>query len=273
MTARIIPVSDPSDPRIADYVAIRERDLTGRDGKFIVEGRVTLEVFLNRSAHRPESLFLEEGRLEPLKETIDTILDDIPIYTAPQSLMDQVVGFPIHRGVLACGLKADQIELDAFISGQPRSSSTWVVGLGLSNHDNVGALIRNAAALGASGVILDAKSCDPLYRKAIRVSAGTALWFPIHYGAQTQDILSALDRHNIEIWALTPNTRAQSLYKLPRPEQCALLLGAEGPGLPEPIIDAYTPVSIPMSNDVDSLNVATSAAIVLSHLNALRIGN
>lgn len=272
MTARIIPISDPTDPRIVEYTAIRERDLTGRDGKFIVEGRVTLEVFLDRSRHQPESLFLEQGRLEPLKGIIDTIADNVPIYTAPQSLMDQIVGFPIHRGVLACGLKADQIDLDAFLARQSQSS-TWVVGLGLSNHDNVGALIRNAAALGASGVILDAQSCDPLYRKAIRVSAGTALWFPIHHGARTQDILSALDRHNINIWALTPNARATSLYQLSRPEQCALLLGAEGPGLPDQILDAYTPVSIPMSNHVDSLNVATSAAIVLSHLNALRIGN
>jgi tRNA G18 (ribose-2'-O)-methylase SpoU len=259
-----IPITDPDDPRIADYTSVRERDLTGREGKFIVEGKVTLEVFLTRSRFRAESLFLSETRLGVFAPLLKSLPDDIPVYTASQSVMDTVAGFPIHRGILACGQKDNQPDLKDWLSKQS-DAQTLVVCIGLSNHDNAGSMFRNAAALGASGVILDETTCDPLYRKSIRVSAGTALWLPFHHGARPEDIVKDLKDAGYDIWTLTPRADATSLYAVHRPERLAVILGAEGPGLSDEMISGGTPVRIPMANDVDSLNVATCMAIVLSH--------
>ena len=259
----IIPITNADDPRIADYTSVRERDLTGRDGKFIVEGKVTLDVFLNRARFEVESLFLEEGRLPVLDSLLSGLDDDISVYTAPQSVMDQIVGFPIHRGILACGRKSAQPEFTHWLKalGGPR---TLVFAVGLSNHDNVCAIFRNAAALGAEAIILDETSCDPLYRKAIRVSAGTALWMPFYHGGEAGALLEAILASGASCWALTPGEGAADLYQKPSAARVCLVVGPEGPGLPEALIARAEPVVIPMSSGVDSLNVATALAIALS---------
>ncbi len=241
---------------------MRERDLTGRDGKFIVEGKVTLEVFLSRSRFKPDSIFLETGRLPVLSALLEDLPRHIPVYTADQPVMDQIVGFPIHRGILACGRKDEATPLSDWLKACDHK--TLVVAVGLSNHDNAGALFRNSAALGGNAVILDETSCDPLYRKSIRVSAGTALWLPFHHGATADQIFNELESSGYTIWTLTPDEAANSLYAADRPEKLAIILGPEGPGLPDNLIVRGNAIRIPMSNEVDSLNVATSLAIVLS---------
>lgn len=264
MTASIIPISDPEDPRIADYTSVRERDLTGRDGKFIIEGKVTLEVALTRAALSVESLLLSSSRAETWLPTILEELPDIPVYVAPQKVMDDIAGFPVHRGILACGLKPKEGPLDDWLT-EHAELTTLVVCIGLSNHDNAGAVFRNAAGLGGQAVVLDAESCDPLYRKSIRVSAGTALWLPFHHGGSPDEIIAALKAHDFHIWTLTPHLEATTLYATHRPRKLAIVLGPEGPGLTEEQIDAGEAIRIPMTGHVDSLNVATSLAIVLSH--------
>ena len=241
---------------------MRERDLTGRDGKFIVEGKVTLDVFLSRSRFKPDSIFLETGRLPVLAPLLENLADDVPVYTADQPVMDQIVGFPIHRGSLACGRKDDAAPLSDWLKTD--GHSTLVVAIGLSNHDNAGALFRNSAALGGDAIILDETSCDPLYRKSIRVSAGTALWLPFHHGAAADEIFNVLEASGYTLWPLTPGRTATSLYEVEQPEKLAIILGPEGPGLPDELIARGEAIRIPMSNEVDSLNVATSLAIVLS---------
>lgn len=258
-----VPIADPADPRIAPYTAIRERDLTGRGDRFIVEGRVTLGILLTKSHFAPESLFLAESRLEPLAPLLARVPAEVPVYTAPAALMAEIAGFPVHRGVLACARKGPPLTAAALLEDAP---SPLLLAIGLSNHDNVGALFRNAAAFGAGGVLLDGESCDPLYRKAIRVSAGTALWLPFAQGGTGAGLLAALKAGGYQIWALTPRSEAVALQDMPIRDPIALMVGAEGPGLPDALIEAATPVRIPMASDVDSLNVATAAAIALAHL-------
>ncbi len=259
----IIQITDRGDPRVAPFIGVRERDLTGGvDGRFIVEGKVPLQILLTRSRFEVESLFLCETRLEPLADILADVPDAVPVYTAPQGLMDEVVGFPIHRGVLACARKGDGAPLESLV----RDSRTLVVLNQISNHDNVGAAFRNAAAFGADGVILDAGSCDPLYRKSIRVSSGSTLWLPYHHGGTGADQVAALKDAGFTIWAMTPRPDARPLSELERPDRLAILLGAEGPGLPDSLIGACEPVRIPMRTGFDSINVATAGAIALSHV-------
>nr|WP_321360797.1 RNA methyltransferase [uncultured Hyphomonas sp.] len=285
----IIPVTDPSDPRLAAYTSIREKDLTsGHGGRFIVEGKVTLETLLTRSRFRVESLFLAGSRLEPLAALLENVPADAPVYAAPQDVMDQVAGFPMHRGVLACGLKGSiplpgeflaqdgalmlsEVEARAraassgFAQDQPHSKPLLLLS-DISNHDNTGACFRNAAAFGAGGVLLDERCCDPLYRKAIRVSSGASLFLPYAQGGTGLDMVNAVLNAGYTVWAMTPRADAAPMPSLPVPDKLAILLGAEGPGLPDDIIAAATPVRIPMSAGFDSINVATAGAIALAHV-------
>lgn len=261
-----VDVSDPNDPRIAPYTSIRERDLTGRgDGRFIVEGKVTLDILLSRSRFEIESLFLGESRLEPLADILAKVPEGVPVYTAAQPVMDQIAGFPIHRGVLACARKGEPVHMEQLLE-----TDTLLVLNGISNHDNVGAAFRNAAAFGAGGVLLDEQSCDPLYRKSIRVSAGAALWLPFLREGSGADQIDRLTEAGFDVWAMTPRVDAELLHALRPGAKTAILLGAEGPGLPEGLIAKARPVRIEMAGNFDSINVATAGAIALSHLHAAR---
>lgn len=265
----VIPVADAADPRLEAYVSIRERDLTnGHGGRFIVEGKVTLETLLRRARFEIESLFLCETRLAPLAETLSHVPDGVPVYVAPQGVMDAVAGFPMHRGVLACGRKGAPLMPADILSAE--GPSTALLLSELSNHDNVGACFRNAAAFGADGVLLDAACCDPLYRKAIRVSSGASLWLPYAQGGDGAGLIEAAEAAGHEVWALTPRADAEPLPSLKVPERVALLMGAEGPGLPAEVIARARPVRIPMADGFDSVNVATAAAIALAHVFAAR---
>mgnify|MGYP001176252618 FL=1 len=258
----VIHIDDSADPRVAPYVSIRERDLTGRpDGRFIVEGKVTLSILAERSRFTIDSVFIGETRLEPLADILAGLPGDVPIYVAPQTIMDAVAGFPIHRGVLACARKGEPIGLENLLSGE-----TLLVLNDISNHDNVGAAFRNAAGFGVDGIILDERSCDPLYRKAIRVSAGSALWLPFHHGGTGAGHVAALKGAGYDIWAMTPGASATPIGDMPVSGKVAVLLGAEGPGLPDGLIGAAHPVRIPMAPGFDSINVATAGAVALSRI-------
>ncbi|MEX1252678.1 MAG: RNA methyltransferase [Hyphomonas sp.] len=261
----VFHVTAPDDPRVSAYGAIRERDLTsGHGARFIVEGKVTLQTLLTRGRFAVESLFLCETRLTPLADILARVPAGVPVYVAPQDVMDAVAGFPIHRGVLACGLKGPSLaQADVLPADGP---STALLLAGLSNHDNVGACFRNAAAFGASAVLLDARSCDPLYRKAIRVSSGTTLWLPFAQGGTGASLIETAEAAAHEVWALTPDPAAERLPSLNIPPRLALLLGAEGPGLPRELIARARQVRIPMTDGFDSVNVATAAALALSHV-------
>lgn len=262
-------VESATDPRIAPYVSIREKDLTGRgDGRFIVEGRVTLGILLERSRFDVESLFLFETRVEPLSQILQQVPADVPIYVAPQAVMDEVAGFNVHRGVLACAKKR-QSRTFRDISGPQgalKADKTVLVLNQTSNHDNVGAAFRNAAAFGVDRVLLDGRSCDPLYRKSIQVSAGASLWLPFVHDGSGAEHIAGLKEMGFTVWAMTPRVDATPLYEMDVHERLAILLGAEGPGLPDELIDAAVPVRIPMSAGFDSVNVATAGAIALSYV-------
>lgn len=263
--ADFIALTDKQDPRIADYVSVRERDLTGRDGKFIIEGKVTLDIAIRRGRFDLDSVFLCNSRLEPLADILARLPDTVPVYTAPQALMDEIAGFPIHRGILACAHKGPPLSLPD-LTGY----DTLLVLNQISNHDNVGAAMRNAAAFGVGGVLLDDQSCDPLYRKAIRVSAGSGLWLPYVQAGSGPEQITALKQAGFTVWAMTPRASACPLHEADLPDKLAILLGAEGSGLPDPLIAMATPVRIPMSPGFDSVNVATAGAIALAHVFAAR---
>ncbi|MFS8036798.1 TrmH family RNA methyltransferase [Xanthobacter sp. AM11] len=263
----IVPVAGADDPRIADYRAVRERDLVGRDGRFMAEGEVVLRLLAGRlgpGGHRLVSVLLSQAQAGRLADVIAALPPDVPVHVAEQAVMDQLVGFPIHRGILALGEARPLPDAGALLDTLgPRA--LVVAALGLTNHDNMGGIFRNAAAFGADAVLLDAASCDPLYRKAIRVSVGASLVVPFARVPHGRAMLELLAGRGFEVVALSPAGR-EVLARLARPERVAALFGTEGPGLPGEVLQAVRTVAIPMAGGFDSLNVATTSGIVLHHL-------
>jgi len=266
-----IIISDPDDPRIEPYRAVRERDLVGRENRFVAEGEVVLRVLLKQRRFQLESVLLAENRVESLAEALAALPEAVPVYTANRQVMDAIVGFPIHRGILAIARRAPLPAVDELLAELPPKA--LVVGLvGLANHDNVGGIFRNAAAFGADAVLLDSQTCDPLYRKAIRVSVGGVLVVPFTRVPSASAMVEALLRSGFEAISLTPSGQ-ETLASLKRMPRAALLLGAEGPGLPDAVLAQTRTVTIPMSGGFDSLNVATTSGIALHHLSGAGLGD
>ena len=265
MAGSLVRIEDPADPRISAYVNVRERDLVGRVGQFIAEGEVVLRVLVGpRSRCRVVSLLVAANRLERLADLTDALDAATPVYVASSAVMDAVVGFPIHRGLLAVGERPADPGVEALLADLP--ASALVMGLvGISNHDNIGGLFRNAAAFGVAAVLVDPHCCDPLYRKAIRVSVGAALTVPFARLDEGEDMLAALSEARFTLFALSPSG-VEPLAAVRRPHRAAILLGAEGDGLPQAILDRCRTVAIPMAAGWDSLNVAAASAIALHAL-------
>ncbi len=261
MTAAV-RIDDPADPRLEPFRDVKERDLVGRRGLFLAEGEVVVRQAL-RAGIVLEALLLAEDRIDKLADLVAAGVSTF-VYVVAQQVFDTLAGFPVHRGVLGLGRRPADLGAEALLASAPERAVA-VAALGLGNHDNLGGVFRNAAAFGAHAVLLGATSCDPLYRKAIRVSVGAALTTPFARLKDDAALPELLRRHGFEPLALTPGGGVR-LRDLARPPRAALVLGAEGPGLPPTLLARCTAVSIPMAAGFDSLNVATTSGIALHHL-------
>lgn len=259
----LIRIEDPQDPRVAAYLDIRERDLAGRQGRFVAEGKVVLGMLLSSSRFAAESVLVLENRLPGLADTLRMASPDIPVYVARGEIMDRIAGFHMHRGILAIGRKGPPTPADTLLAALP-AQALVVVLVGIANHDNMGSIFRNAAAFGVDAVLLDQTCCDPLYRKAIRVSVGAALKVPFASFPDTATFTGMLDGQGYGQFALSP--RGQTDIRDARhPGRLALYLGTEGEGLPPALLERLHTVRIGMAQGFDSLNVAAASAVALHH--------
>jgi tRNA G18 (ribose-2'-O)-methylase SpoU len=198
-----VRIEDADDPRIAGYRNIRDRDLARRDGLFVAEGKVVLRVLLETRRFEPVSVFVLENRLEGLADVLGRAPQSLPVYVAPSEVMDATAGFHLHRGVLALARRREPEMIADVISGLPETALVLAL-IGIANHDNVGGIFRNAAAFGTDAVLLDPTCCDPLYRKAIRVSVGGVLKVPYASAPDWRTLVTELGNSGFRQLALTP---------------------------------------------------------------------
>jgi tRNA G18 (ribose-2'-O)-methylase SpoU len=298
-----ISISDPGDRRLELYRALTDaalrRRIEAEHGVFVVEGARSLRTLL-ASPYPLLSMLLRPERLAGLADVVAAAHSrQAPVYVAGRQVFDGIAGFPVHRGVLALAGRLPPPDPFALVA----QITAAVVVEGVNDHENLGAIFRNAAALGAGAVLLDPSCCDPLYRRSVRVSMAQVLRLPFSRLAPWPGALTDLRTAGFTVVALDPgasesiDSMATGPERPGRPAQppegnrrtgldlpadppavtestgrgpptrLALLIGAEGTGLTEGARRAASHrVRIPMTPGVDSLNVATALAIALHRL-------
>lgn len=189
---------------------------------------------------------------------------NIPVYSAPPEVVNQVVGFRFHSGVMACGVRPAATNVDELMARAP-ANPTFVVCPKIASTDNLGSLVRIAAGFGCDGIILGPESCDPFYRQAVRVSMGAVFHLPVLQSTDlAADLIRLRDVHKVSLLATILSPAAISLPDFRRSGGVALMLGNEFEGLSEAEVSLSThQLTIPMKRGTDSLNVAASAAVFL----------
>ena len=260
------PVSSADDPRLDPFSNVKGQGPLP-DGTFVAESEFVLErVFASSLVVR--SILIAPARAERLHHVLAAYADrqstPIEVLVADRQLIDEVIGYPLHRGVIAVAERPEPTAPEDLL----RSATTIVVLEGVIDPENVGSIFRHSAGFGADAILLHGPTGDPLYRKTIRTSMGWTLGIPYARTSSGTSIVDLLTNAGFTSLALTPSRTATvlsvALDTVEPTTKLALLLGAEGPGLTdETLRRADYRVRIPLADGVDSLNVSTAGAIAL----------
>lgn len=262
----IIRVDALADERVAGYREVAEPELVRSRGLFVAEGRLVVSRLLHERRFALQSLLLSETAWRALEAPLAALDSSVPVYVSSAEALSGLVGFPVHRGCLALVERPQARPLTDVV----RDARTVIVAESLADPGNVGGLFRNALAFGAGAVLLSPACCDPLYRKAVRTSMAATIRVPFARCETWPADLEVLRAEGFTLVALTPRAPAidlEALVASRRPSRIALLVGTEGEGLTGAVEGlADLRVRIPISPDVDSLNVAMAAGIALYRL-------
>ena len=253
-------ITSLTDPGVALFSSLTEAQLRRRtepaEGLFIAESPKVIHVAL-RAGYEPVALLCERKHIDGDASAIIAAHPEMPVYTGERELLAQLTGYTLTRGVL-CAMRRKALPA---VEEVCRQASRVAVIDGVVDTTNIGAIFRSAAALGIDAVLLTPTSCDPLNRRAIRVSMGTLFLVPWTWIEAPIQTLRALGFRTAAL-ALTDDSLPIDTPLLKRIPRLALILGTEGDGLaPRVIAEADYTVRIPMSHNVDSLNVAAAAAV------------
>ena len=256
---------DSDDRRLEAFSNLRDRDLR-REGRLVAEGRWL--------AHRlvqcgyPNTQVLTGPRFaDEFAEFADRGGD---LFVADDQTLSTVAGFDFHRGVIASSARPELATLDQALS-QASPDGAIVVLPDTSNAENLGAIFRTAAALGVEIVLLGEQCCDEFSRRVLRVSMGAAFQLKLTRSTRITDDLTALSTRGYELAAMVLDPTATDLAEFRPSGPTAIMFGSEADGLDESLIArADTKITIPMADDVDSLNLAASTAIALWHIQPVK---
>lgn len=262
----VLPVETLDDERLAPYRMIRDREVAQQGDLFIAEGEHVVRRLL-ASDFPVHSLFLAQRRVE---EIAPHAHPDVPIYAGPDELVNATLGYKFHSGVMACGRRKTELTIEHIVSNwdsEPARPRTLLICPQVINHDNLGSLIRIGAAFGVDAMLVGPTSCDPFWRRSIRVSMGTIFSLPL---ARSMDLLRDMrelrERWGVEQVATVLAPDAQPLAQARRALRMGLVVGNEAQGLSRQEVAAcQRQVTIPMQLGTDSLNIAMATAIMLYH--------
>ena len=258
-------ISRADDPRVAAYRAVRDGELVRSRGLFVAEGRLIVRRLVEDGRYDVQSVLVNDAALRDLESAIAGLSAEVPIFVSDAKELAEIAGYDVHRGCLALVHRRPDMTVAELLA----PARALVVLEAVSNADNVGGVFRNAAAFGVGGVLLSPTCCDPLYRKAIRTSMGATLRVPFARAdaGDWPGVLARVRAAGFTLLALTPREPSDTLDAFAtraRGTRVALILGTEGAGL-TPAVEAAADhrVRIPISDRVDSLNIAVAAGIAL----------
>ncbi|MEU7941557.1 TrmH family RNA methyltransferase [Microbispora bryophytorum] len=259
----VISVDDAADPRLSDYVRLRDVDLRksveSERGLFVAEGEKVIRRAIG-AGHPVRSVLTTAKWLDALAD----VVGEATVFVVSDRVMEGITGFQVHRGALAAMERTPLPSVGELLAD---AGSRILVLEDLVDHGNVGAIFRCAAALGVGAIVLSPRCADPLYRRAVKVSMGAVFAIPYARMTDWHGGLAELRAAGFRLLALTPDQSAVPLDKAPLSGRVALMLGSEGDGLSSHWLhEADQPVCIPMSPlamdlGVDSLNVVAAAAV------------
>ncbi len=252
------------DPRIAAYRNLRDRTLRG-EGIFVAEGTLLVHRLL-ASTFAAESVLAAEQYADEFAPAVST---GVPLYLASEALLRQIVGFDFHRGALAAGRRRPLPSVCELVEALPAHRGANLVVLPeVTKPENLGLIVRSAAALGVGGVVLGERCCDPLSRRTLRLSMGAVLQVPMAGSVDlAADMVLLRQRFGFERFAAVLDAAAEPLAAVRWPKRTALLFGNEFDGLSDTwLARCDRRVTIPMQPGVDSLNLGVAAGIFLYEL-------
>lgn len=261
-----LQITDPSDPRVADYVSLTDVALRRRTeperGLYIAESEKVIRRAL-AAGHRPRSYLMARRWLTELADVVaDAERDGVPVFVGEHDVIEQLTGFHLHRGALASMQRPELPSVESLVGASV--GGRIAIFEDIVDHTNLGAGFRAAAALRVDAVLITPRCADPLYRRSIRVSMGTVFQVPWTRLRDWPDSVTLLRGAGFVTAALALSNDSITLEELARRNHhsLALILGTEGHGLhPSTLAQVDEVVRIPMGGNVDSLNVAAAAAV------------
>lgn len=249
-------------PELAPYATLRLHEEHRRAGLFVAEGDKVVRRLLE-SDFGVVSVLLPEKRLAEFEPLVRARPEDVALYVMEVAELEKLVGFPFFQGVLAVGRIPARHSLDSALalSASPR----FLVAIdGLASAENVGLIARNCAAFGAQALLVGETSSSPFLRRAVRNSMGAVFKLPIVEADKLTETLHELRSRQVRVIGAHPHTEGRTIHDIAFNGDCCIVLGSEGSGLAPAVLAACDDaVAIPMSNEVDSLNVGSAAAVFL----------
>ncbi len=256
------PITDFSRPELGPYRTMRRQMEHREQGIFVAEGEKVVRRLLS-SRFTVVSLLVPEKWAVELEPALRARPENIEVYVADKKLLETLTGFSMYQGLLAVGRVPEVKSVESVIS-RSRSPRLFVAVDGLSNAENLGAIVRNAAAFGADGLIASGTSCSPFLRRAVRSSMGTVFELPIIEVPDLPAALNTLRKNAVRCIAAHAHIEGRTLTQANFAQDSCIVLGSEGYGAsPEVLAACDDAVAIPMPPNVDSLNVASAAAVFL----------
>lgn len=267
-----ILIDSLDDPRVAPYRNLTDRELAADTNLFIAEGEHVVRRLL-ASTFPVQSVLIATKHLEKIAPLMR---ENAPLYVAPDEQVSAIVGFKFHSGIIACGQRKPRPTVHQLLAGhrptslladEKPSPLTLLICPEVINVDNLGSIIRIAAGFGADALVLGERSCDPFWRRSVRVSMGTVFSLPLLHSDDLQrDLLIMKNEFGVHLDATVIDEHAVPIHDADRPARLGIMLGSESQGLHRRWLAlADRSVTIQMHHGTDSLNIATAGAIFLYH--------
>ena len=264
MALTITHVASIEHPHLEPYRTLKRPLEHQKEGIFVAEGEKVVRRLLE-SPLRILSILLTHEWFALYKPLLEARSETISVHIAEKELMETIVGFQLHKGIMAVAKVPERTTLESVVAARVKRPLFFVAADGIMNSENLGVIVRNCASFGVSALLIGESSCDPYLRRAVRNSMGNIFSLPVVYLSDTEKELRKIrSEFNAAIIAAHPRETSRSIDTIDFTANCCIVLGSEGHGISERVLAACDmEAAIPMTTGVDSLNVASASAVIM----------